>query len=156
LQRPDLNRLQKTITTACDKERFVRPQERALISTHAKQILNVRTQESSKTERILLAKNIREKNPQLPVKQGESCDVRHLPPAYARTYHFTSKSPSKAVFIRGSSSTKQEPRFQMPRFPSSLTKLSKLNGVLLKTLREKVEQSKRRLGGRSFVAGTAC
>jgi len=96
LQRPDLNRLQKTITTACDKERFVRPQERALISTHAKQILNVRPRENSKTKRILLAKNRREKNPQLPAKQGESRDVTfprrtHVPisPPKARAKPFS-------------------------------------------------------------------
>jgi hypothetical protein len=66
------------------------------VSTHKKQSLNVRTRESSKTERILLAKNRREKNPQVPAKQGRA--VRHLPPAYARTT-ITSKSPSEAVFI---------------------------------------------------------
>jgi hypothetical protein len=93
LQRPDLNRLQKTITTACEKERYVRPRERAL-TTHAKQILNVRTRESSKP--VLLAKNRREKNPQLPAKQGESRDV-----TFPRHTHvpLTSKSPSEAVFI---------------------------------------------------------
>ena len=95
LQRPDLNRLQKTITTACDKERYVRPQERAFHYSE-KQILNVRPRENSKTERILLAKNRREKNPQLPAKQGRAVTS---PSPGIRTYHLTSKSPSEAVFI---------------------------------------------------------
>jgi hypothetical protein len=84
LQRPDLNRLQKTITTACEKERYDRPWESALI--YARETNPQRpTRESSKTH-VLLAKNRREKNPQLPAKQGESRDVTfprhtHVPPS---------------------------------------------------------------------------
>ena len=65
-------------------------------SIREKQSLNVRPRENSKTERILLAKNRREKNPQLPAKQGESRDVtfpRHthvpLSPPKARAKPFS-------------------------------------------------------------------
>jgi hypothetical protein len=96
LARPDLNRLQKTITTACEKERYVRPRERAL-TTHAKQILNVRTRESSKP--VLLAKNRREKNPQLPAKQGRAVTS---PSPGIRTYHYHLQKPERSRFHGGS------------------------------------------------------
>jgi hypothetical protein len=41
-----------------------------------KRILNVRPRENSKTERILLAKNRREKNPQLPAKHEDEKRTR--------------------------------------------------------------------------------
>jgi hypothetical protein len=115
LQRPDLNRLQKTITTACEKKSLTncpraKPTHSSLSSssfclaksvisarkkerfTSEKRILNVRPRESS-------AKNRREKNPQLPAKQGESRDVTfprrtHVPisPPKARAKPFSLSS----------------------------------------------------------------
>jgi hypothetical protein len=86
MQRPDLNRLQKTITTAREKQSLNNcPQERA---TH-EEIAKPNGFFSPKIEERRILSSWRNK--------GRAVR-RHLPTAYAHTT-ITSKSPSEAVYI---------------------------------------------------------
>jgi hypothetical protein len=80
----------KSVMSALEKERIIYSRETNPQRPNARKQQNLTD---------LRAKKRREKNPQLPAKQGESRDITFLPPAYARTT-ITSKSPSEAVFIK--------------------------------------------------------